>query len=409
MRSIELPWGAWHGDGRHAIPVPDGWIVDYLSPDVGKDATKQEVALALDHPIASEPLSLIASRARSVCIVTDDIARPTPLVPLLSFVTARLHAAGVASTAVRIVIATGAHRALTRRELELKLGVDTCSEFRVESHSLERLAPTGIRYGDAELLVNATYLDADLKILIGSPLPHAFAGSSGGAKLVIPGLASLDATLRSHKFILMGLRSGGDPTRSTFRNHIEELVGRLGVHFAISVVTNANRKVVAVFAGDLVESHRAASTYADTLYNTPVHGDYDCLILNAYPKDTDLIQSETAFVAFKRASLPVVPNGLVVLTTAASEGIGQHGLFEPGGAAYRQPVLPRALRGRELWLYAPSMSTADAHRLFPEQCSVFQRPDALANALQDRFAGPVSCGVLPAAPMQLINSSSAGR
>jgi nickel-dependent lactate racemase len=326
------------------------------------------------------------------------------LASILDAVTALLNKSGIADTAIRIVVATGAHRRLSRDELALKLGRNALARFPIECHSGSRMSPTGVQYGDAELLVNATYLAADLKVLIGTPVPHSFAGSSGGAKLVIPGLADLQATVRSHKMVLMGLRRGGDSTQSTFREHIEDLVRHLGVHFAISVVTDAERKTVAVFAGDLVESHRAAAAHGDALYATPVHNEYECLVLNAYPKDTDLIQSENAFVAVKRARLPVSPTGLVVMTTAASEGVGHHGLFEPGGAAYRTPVPPRALRGRELWVYAPSVAPADAYHLFHSECRVFGDRTALAEALGRRFEHPIHCAILPAAPLQLITS-----
>ncbi len=234
--------------------------------------------------------------------------------------------------------------------------------------------------------------------------PHSFAGHSGGAKLLLPGLADVAATARSHKFVQMGLRGGGDPNENRFRLEIEQLARQLGLHYTVCLVPNARCQTAGVFAGDLVSAHRAACRAAARAYATPIRHTCDCLVLNAYPKDIDLVQAENALVALKTARSPVVKEqGVLLLCTAASEGLGHHGLFAPGGASYRAPRPKRALGGRELWLYAPGVSETEARQMFWEGYPFFRDPAQLCEALRQKFPGGATAAVMPCAPMQQLD------
>ena len=35
MPVVDLPWGAWYGDSRHELDLPDHWNVDVLEPKDG--------------------------------------------------------------------------------------------------------------------------------------------------------------------------------------------------------------------------------------------------------------------------------------------------------------------------------------------------------------------------------------
>jgi lactate racemase len=158
-----------------------------------------------------------------------------------------------------------------------------------------------------------------------------------------------------------------------------------------------------VFCGDVVTAHRAACSAAATEFATPVHRTYDCVLLNAFPKDIDLVQAANAFVAWKTARRPVVhEGGLVVLMTAASQGIGQHGLFQPGGLSYRAPGPLRNLQGRDLWLYCPSLDPEEVRQLYWEGYRIFSTLEALASAMEERLPIGARIGVFPCAPMQQV-------
>ena len=410
MSEITLPWGAWYQDGVHQLALPEHCKIDVLDAGQIASCSLQAIRAAIASPCDGEPLVTQARGCRSACVVVDDLARPTPASVILPFIIDQLEEAHVPAEAIHIVVAAGSHGKLDKRQLTWKVGPDVIARYDVSCHDCESgLASTGITYGSRELKINRTFLEADFKVTVGSVLPHSFAGYSGGAKMVLPGLADLAATARSHKFVQLGLRGGTDPNLNRFRLEAEELARRLGLHFCVNVVTNLRREIVGVFAGDLVTAHREACRLAERAFCTKVFKTYDCLLINAYPKDIDLIQAENAFVALKTARAPLVHDGgVIILATAASEGIGRHGLFAPGGASYQPPQQKRALGNRELWLYAPSVTTDDAHKLYWEGYPVFHTPDELKAALARRFPNPCAVAVLPCGPMQQIDDLREG-
>jgi hypothetical protein len=219
--------------------------------------------------------------------------------------------------------------------------------------------------------------------------------------MLVPGLSDVPTTDRTHKFVLMGLRGGTNPDQNRFRTEIEQLVQPLGPILAVQCVPNVRRETCAVFVGDLVVAHRAACAFAAKAYATPISGQYDALILNAYPKDVDLLQSQGALVALK--TLPRSPlreGGVAVLTTAASTGVGVHELFGPGGLSQRPPRPLREFQGRELWVFAPALQSDDLRWYFHETVRLFQDPSQLLAALSERLGSRARCGVALCAPLQ---------
>jgi len=403
--TIELPWGAWYQDTVHRLEFPADWNTDLLAPTGATPCSPEDIRAALELPIESPSPRELAAGCSSACVVVDDLARPTRAGDVLEPLLKQLAEGGLSADAVRIVVATGSHGALSEEQIHWKVGAKIASQCRVECHNArEGLAGTGILYGKKELRINRTFLEADLKIAIGSVLPHSFAGNSGGAKLVLPGLADIDATARSHKFVQLGLRGGSDPNENRFRRETEQLARQIGLKFIVCVLTNSKRQPTGVYAGDPVAAHRQACAASRDACGTQLRATYDCAVLNAFPKDVDLVQAENAFVAWKTATSPVVrEGGVVVLTTAASEGLGRHGLFQPGGVSYRPPVKKRALGERELWLYVPSLTTKEVHQLYWDGYPVFHEAGALREALAERFPGGANAAVFPCAPMQQVD------
>jgi nickel-dependent lactate racemase len=404
VTSIELPWAAWYADSRHQLALRESWQVDCLPPRGGAALTAEEIRDAIDQPIDSHPLTDLARGRKSACIVIDDVARPTRTADLLPTVLERLTQAGLDDRAVRIVVAVGSHRGLTEQELTWKVGDGVQGRCHVECHDCRGdLVGTGITYGDRELRINRTFMEADLKLVIGSVLPHPFAGYSGGAKLVLPGLADLMSIQRSHQFVQMGLRGGTDPNENRFRLEAERIGRELGLQFAICVVPGAGRETIGLHAGDFVIAHRRACVHAADALATELHGTYDCAIVNAFPKDIDLIQAESAFTAWKAVRSPVVKEGgVVVLTCAAPMGRGRHGLFEPGGVSYRPPHPQRWLKGRELWLYTPNVPAAEVRELYWGGYPVYHDGATLMAALADRLPKDAKLAVFPCGPMQVV-------
>ena len=408
---VRLPWAAWYEDTVHVLTLPERWQVDTLEPEPAPAWSVRQIEAALNDPIESPPLTELARQGRSACLVVDDLARPTKATDVLPKLIDQLCEGGISSEAITVLVATGTHGLPDKRQIAWKVGVETAAVCRVEVHdAAAALASTGITYGRQELRINRSFLEADVKVGVGAVLPHSFAGYSGGAKLMLPGLADVDATARSHKFVQMGLRGGRDPDQNRFRLEIERLARELGFRYTVCVVPNGRRETAGVFAGDLVAAHRRACEAAAGFYATPLRATYDCLLLNAYPKDVDLIQAENVLVSLKTTNTPAVRDGGVLLiTTAAAEGLGRHGLFAPGGASYREPRPKRALGNREVWLYAPNVDRRDARKIHCREYPFFPNARALLEGLAKRFPDYARVGVLPRAPMQQLEDRRADR
>ena len=76
-----------------------------------------------------------------------------------------------------------------------------------------------------------------------------------------------------------------------------------------------------VFAGDFIEAHRAGIRFARRIYSTPKPQELlDIAILNAFPKDTDIIQTINAFNIFRPGYEDIVkPDGSLVIIGACHQ------------------------------------------------------------------------------------------
>ncbi|QGJ69192.1 DUF2088 domain-containing protein [Planctomycetales bacterium 10988] len=383
--------------------------LDILSPPHFPVWQEKQIVEALENPVDIAPLSELAQGKNTACIIVDDLARPTPAGSVIPHLLQQMETAGLPPERVSIVVATGTHGKLPDHLLEKKVGPEAFSRCNIVIHDAKaELAGTGILYGKEELKTNSTFWNAELKLGIGSVLPHSFAGYSGGAKLVLPGLANVQATARSHKFVQMGLRGGQDPNENRFRLEAERLARQMGLEFIVCVFTNQQREITGLVAGDLVTAHRQACVEAEKQFQTPCEPPYDAVLLNAFPKDLDLIQAENVFVCLKKLTQPLLKeDGIYCVTCAASEGIGHHGLFEPGGASYRPPQKKRNLKGRPLWMISPNVREEDARKLLFEDYPFYSDIDQALKDLSMILPKPAKVAVVPCATMQqLINTES---
>ncbi len=401
---VRLPWGAWHGDRQLELPAPSAWSVETLTLAGGTALDVVALARALDEPLGAAPLEQLAAAAQSAAIAIDDATRPARTSAVLRLVVERLMRGGLPARAIRIVVASGAHRGATRRDVELKVGADLLESVDVVAHDPEGdLVDTGVALAGVSVRLNRTFAAADLRIGVGGVMPHPFAGYSGGGKLVIPGLADLDTLARTHKYALMGFRGGSGLEGNRFRSDMEAAVSAIGLHWSVNLVVNERRDTTFVAAGDFVQAHRAAAKAAARVGATaPPTGPLDAIVVNAYPKDSELLQIEAALVALRSGMLEwLTPTSPVVLTGACPEGVGTHGLFGRGGRLFRVPSAKPSLRGRPLWILAEGVDQAGVRDLFFRDYPYFGDWPSLAAALDRVLPRGARVGVVPCGPLQV--------
>jgi len=406
MSRIRLPWGAWYGDGWQELPVPPAWRVLTLPMTGAPALSPEECRCRLAATIGTVPIRELARNRRHAVVVVDDLTRPTPAAFLLPLVLEELQAGGIDRRSIRILVGQATHRPLARPELLKKLG-PLADELSVLSHTpYENLVSVGFTSSGTPVQFSRWYMEADLRVTLGCVEPHPAYGFSGGVKLVFPGLAGIDAIHANHRpgHLRRGILALDE---NAMRRDAEEAVRLAGLDAIVNAVVNTRREVVGLFAGDCIAAHRAAAAFAESVYATPVPAPADAVICNAYPKDTELIQVNNAVNVLSAARTPVLrPGGVVIITTAASEGAGWHALANPGGRMYDRPPLD-VLAKHPVLVYCPHGRQEDLPPSLPKG-SVLLRDWPAVVAAAERVIGPaptVNCfteGALqiPVAPGQ---------
>lgn len=395
MPSATIRWGAWFDDTDVVLDFPEAWSVQQCDPADAPDLAPAAIAAAIAAPIGAPPLVELAAGKRRPCIVIDDLSRPTRGHLLLPPILDELAAAGIPSEDVLILGGVANHRPMVRSDLVKKLGPDVLRRCRFRNHfAFDNCAPAG----DVE--INADYLASDLRILVGSILPHAAAGFSGGAKLLMPGVSSAASALEYHR----GPATEGryDDTEVAARLESERVARAVGVDFIVNMVPTSRMGVAAVVAGDVVDAHRAGVEIARRVYATPAVTGVDVCVLSLYPKDTEFLQHVTAFAPWKTAAEPIArEGGTVVVALAGSEGLGTHHLFGPG-----MPLAgTRAtrLRGCEVVFLCPTIEVGELVPDVARDTVVFRDWPTLRDWLAARHGPAASAAVYPCATMQLTS------
>lgn len=281
------------------------------------------VQRALAAPIGSPPLSALVRAGQRVLILVDDYTRPTPAASLLPPVLAELQAAGVRPGDIRLLVASGTHRAMSDAELARKLGAEAMRGYRVEQHRWReeaQLAHLGETSGGIPIVVDRRLPDADLVIGVGHIVPHRILGYSGGAKIVEPGVAG-PATSTKEIHWLAAQVPGRDIlgiADNPVRRQVDEIGRRAGLRFIVNAIQGTDGRVSHIFAGDPVAAHRQGTGASRQVYGVELPAFADIVMTDSYPADVDYWQAAKAVYA---TELAVRPGGVVIVVTPCPEGV----------------------------------------------------------------------------------------
>ena len=386
------------------LPLPSRFSVQVNGMRDGARLSAAALAEAVRMPFDSEPLHKLAAGARTAVIAVDDITRPTPAATVLPLILSELER--IPSENIRILMALGAHRPMVRAELEKKLGAVILDEFDVEQHHpYENLIDLGKSSRGTPIQLNRSFFEADLKVALGGVMPHPYMGFSGGAKMVVPGLAGIDTLQANHQAALTGISGGLVNPDVDARRDIEEIALKAGLNFSCNVVVNSRREIAGLFCGHPVSAHRAATTFATDIYATAVpDAPYDVVCLNAYPKDGELLQVGNAFNCYRTSNgLLLKSDGTLVVTACCQLGRGYHSLHGRGMRLHKAPAAKRYLQGREIAFFSPHLNERDFRVSFAPEYRLFTSWEQLSSHLDAKHRGAVSVGVFPTAPLQILS------
>jgi len=410
MMNIKMIYKAWYGDEEITLPMPSTWHIWIAPMHDAPDIGSERIERAFDNPIGSPTIQEIANGKETAAILVDDLSRPTPTHLLLPPLLSRLEEAGITKDSTRIIVAQGAHRPMIRQDCVKKYGERIVSSYSIcNHHPYENLTFLGDgKHG--RILVNRFFAEADLKVGIGSVCPHGAAGFSGGAKIVLPGVAGIDTIEANHKPLL---RTAGQTTcagvveGNETRQEMEELARMSDLQLIINSVITSRRGIAEVFVGDMIQAHRAAVAFAKDVYATKLPDKpADVAILNAYPKDTDLSQSGCVFNVFCESGKQQLlkDGGTLIILSACSEGRGFHSLSDPGMRLYKpfheHPSYRHFLERYNTILCSPNVNNYDVKAYYPKETVVANSWSAVLSELEKRYENP-SVVIFPCAAIQL--------
>jgi len=321
---------------------------------------------------------------------------------------------GIKRENVIVIAALGAHRAMTLPDFRKKLGEDVVSSLVVYNHyAYDNLVQVGTtRVGPVK--VNRFFAEAEVKLGVGCVCPHGYTGFSGGAKIVLPGVAGIDTIEANHRPHAMseGDKSAGvGAVENKTRQDMEECARKVGLDLIVNVVVNSSRGIAGVFVGNPVKAHRAAVALARKVYATKLPEEpVDVAILNSYPKDTELTQSIHAlnvFGRFGRAKF-LKEGGTFVIVAACSEGRGFHLLADRGMRLYmpfhKSPGYKNLLERYNAIIFSANINIHDICELYPEKTFLARTWPEVVARLQSVHNNP-SVAVFPCSAIQLPDAS----
>jgi nickel-dependent lactate racemase len=334
---ISLPQLAWHGERELWLDIPESWELETcnMAGHAMPKLKPQEIKKALARPAGMAPLREYARGKKEVVIIFDDMARVTRAAEIVPPVLEELAAAGIADGQIRFIAANGCHGAMNRLDFVKKLGEEVLKRFPVYNHSpFDNCTYAGTTSTGTRVLINAEVMKCDLKIGIGSIVPHIMAGFGGGGKIVLPGVAAYESIVALHaprtssrrggkKGIVSGMGALGDNPR---RRDIDEAIKIVGLDMKIDAIVNARGETAAIYSGAPAQAYAAALAAAQKHYLTPAAKDKDIVIANSFAKANEAISGlMVAFPSIKKQG------GDIVLIANAPEGQMTHYLMGPWG------------------------------------------------------------------------------
>lgn len=289
---VHLPQMAWYGDTPVDIDFPASWDVTVCHTPGQRAPRLDDSAIreAFGNPIGSRTIEQAARGKKRVAILFDDMTRATPTHDLLPYVLEELAHAGIRDEQIRLIAAVGAHAAMNGICIRKKIGAEPMGRFLVYNHNpYEFFTPLGTSSRGVPVEVNTEVMSCDLKIGIGSIVPHPLAGFGGGSKIILPGVSSVNTISVNHN------KLGASPTVDVGRYEgnlakldMNEAARMAGLDIKVDALLNLKREVAGLFVGDVVEEHVAGVAVAKTHYGASFAGDCDIVIANCYFKSNEV-------------------------------------------------------------------------------------------------------------------------
>ena len=318
------------GQGFIACDLPRAAVLRSRVEELKSVKTGLElVETALENPIGSQPLHVLAQGKNTCTIIISDHTRPVPSRDILPPVLKELRK-GNPDIKIKLLVATGFHRLTTTAELEAKLGKEIAQREEIVVHDAfapERNVEIGILPSGAPLVIDRTAVETDLLISEGFIEPHFFAGFSGGRKSVLPGVCDKTTVLGNHcgEFIASEYARTGILEGNPLHRDMVAAAEMAKLAFIVNVIIDEDKKTVAAYAGDFREAHAAGVAFLRQFCEVKaVPGDIVITSNGGAPLDQNIYQCVKGLTA---AEASAKEGAVLIMCAGLADGHGGEGFY----------------------------------------------------------------------------------
>lgn len=411
--SVTVPTRAWHGDIPMELVFPDSWEVvscemnGHNAPEIDEAAIRKAFA----EPVGTKSIRELAQDRKEVAIIIDDMTRPTRMDNIVPILLEELKAGGIKDECIRFVMALGAHGAYTRTDFVKKLGEAVVADYPVYNHNVyENCTLMGKTTRATRVFVNTEVARCDLKIGIGSIVPHLMTGFGGGAKILLPGVCAMETIEANHESLRYTAQQtplGAEIALGKYKENVMRLdmveAARIaGMDVIVNSLVNGQRQNTALFVGDVEEAYLAGAALAEDHYASHIQSDADIIVANCYAKGSEALLSLPACMPF----FFMPPEKDFIMIANAPEGQVTHYIYGVFGRAlggrHHQPLpavsqIPGLNR---MIIYAPLGDRTGEQWLGLKESETIRDWDAVIKSLKKTHGDTARVAVIPDATIQ---------
>jgi nickel-dependent lactate racemase len=316
LEYIELPYG--RKPLRFTKPPK---LIDIIEPNYIRPGAelKELLKKALLNPHGTPRLKDIVKPHHRVGIVLSDPTRNVPRQEMLDALLEEINF--VKDENITLFVGGGNHPEYDLKLLNLK--DEIYRRFKIiYHHSMDDsdMQYAGRTKEGTEVRVNKKFMECDIKVLTGAIKPHYFAGFSGGAKGLLPGVSSFNTIATNHLMKSRPSAKLGITDGNPVREDMEESARLAGVNFILNVAMNHRGEVIGAVAGDVVIAHREGIKWTRKVSEVKVKKKADIVIVSDKPPITMDLYQASKLVAPGGCFLQ--NGGSVILAAECFDGTG---------------------------------------------------------------------------------------
>ena len=325
MVEVWLPYGKTEISVR--VRDEDLLGIVQLNERPGTIDPRAEIERAVGSPIGTERLSEIVQSDDTVVIVLG-MSEPKFVISALEFVFKELRLAAVKDSDVTLLIGSQVGRSTSREQI-FSLATENYREAKTVLH--DHFSRDAIFLGETSsgipVYVNKLFAESRVKLLVGEISANCLTAYTGGPETLLQGAAGIQTVRQCYgKIVDPNSKVGAIEQNPVFEN-MRSVAEVAKVDYAVDVVLNSKRELVAAFAGVPDDAFLHGVRLVDEMCKVRMDRKAEIAVVSAggAPYDTDLYR---AYRAIQTALDLIDRDGALVLVAECAEGFGNRIFYE---------------------------------------------------------------------------------